>query len=85
MSEETSNESAFTAKDLHTTSADHMFSGALSMFRRRYSQDLNNADLAILGIPFDTATSNRPGARLAKGSQSRLLAVIMGAALAVGV
>lgn len=63
MSEEATNESAFTAPHLHTTSADQMYSGALSMFRRRYSQDLSNADLAIIGIPFDTATSNRPGAR----------------------
>ncbi len=63
MSKESTNESAFTATNLHTTSMDHMYSGALSMFRRRYSQDLSNADLAILGIPFDTATSNRPGAR----------------------
>lgn len=63
MSEEATNESAFTATNLHTASTDHMYSGALSMFRRRYSQDLSNADLAILGIPFDTATSNRPGAR----------------------
>ena len=63
MSEAATNESAFTASNLHTASTDHMYSGALSMFRRRYSQDLSNADLAIMGIPFDTATSNRPGAR----------------------
>ncbi|MEZ5538003.1 MAG: agmatinase [Thiolinea sp.] len=63
MSEEAINESAFSAENLHTTSADHLYSGALSMFRRRYSHDLSQADLAILGIPFDTATSNRPGAR----------------------
>ncbi|CAA6808106.1 MAG: Agmatinase (EC, partial [uncultured Thiotrichaceae bacterium] len=64
MSDDAINESAFAANDLHATSADHMFTGALSMFRRKYSHDLSQADLAILGIPFDTATSGRSGARL---------------------
>nr|CAA6829541.1 MAG: Agmatinase (EC [uncultured Thiotrichaceae bacterium] len=62
MNEET-NESAFITDNLHAANTDNTYSGALSMFRRRYSRDLSNVDLAILGIPFDTATSNRPGAR----------------------
>ena len=59
MSDDAINESAFAANDLYATSADPMFTGALSMFRRKYSHDLSQADLAILGIPFDTATSGR--------------------------
>lgn len=39
------------------------FSGALSFMRRRYTKDLAGADVAIWGVPFDGATSNRPGAR----------------------
>jgi agmatinase len=39
------------------------FSGAQSFMRRRYSKSLAGADVAIVGIPFDGATSNRPGAR----------------------
>lgn len=39
------------------------FGGALSFLRRRYSQDLEGVDVAVVGLPFDTATSNRPGAR----------------------
>jgi agmatinase len=39
------------------------FSGAQSFMRRRYSKSLAGVDVAILGIPFDGATSNRPGAR----------------------
>ena len=31
--------------------------------RLRYSKDLAGVDLAITGMPFDTATTNRPGAR----------------------
>ena len=40
------------------------YSGALSFARRRYSKDLAGVDLAIVGVPFDLATTSRPGARL---------------------
>ncbi|HKJ17761.1 MAG TPA: agmatinase [Xanthomonadales bacterium] len=39
------------------------FGGALSFLRRKYSRDLKDIDVAVVGLPFDTATSNRPGAR----------------------
>lgn len=39
------------------------YSGALSFARRRYTKDLSDAKLAVTGVPFDTATTNRPGAR----------------------
>ncbi len=41
-----------------------VYGGALSFLRRRYSRDLDGVDVAVSGIPFDSATSNRPGARL---------------------
>lgn len=40
------------------------FAGALSFMRRRYTRDLNDVDVVVSGIPFDSATTNRPGARL---------------------
>jgi agmatinase len=42
-----------------------MYSGALSLLRRRYSRDLGDpeVDVVVTGVPFDMATSNRPGAR----------------------
>jgi agmatinase len=40
------------------------YSGVQSFMRRRYTRDLTEAELAIVGIPFDLATTNRPGARL---------------------
>ena len=43
---------------------ENTFSGALSFLRRRYSKDVSNADLAVVGVPYDLATTNRPGARL---------------------
>lgn len=46
------------------TQTEPTYSGALSFARRRYSKDLVGADVAVVGIPFDLATSSRPGARL---------------------
>jgi agmatinase len=37
--------------------------GELSFGRRRYTRDLTGVDLAVVGIPFDAGTVNRPGAR----------------------
>lgn len=43
--------------------AENAFGGVTSFLRRRYTKDLQGADLAITGIPFDQAVTNRPGAR----------------------
>ena len=42
-----------------------MYSGALSFMRRKYSRDLQDAevDVVVTGVPFDLATSSRPGTR----------------------
>jgi agmatinase len=39
------------------------YGGALSFMRRHYAKSAAGADLAIWGVPFDAATSNRPGTR----------------------
>ncbi len=54
---------AFTAKSLYGTQVEHTYSGALSFLRRKYSRDLDGVDVAVTGIPFDLATTNRPGTR----------------------
>ena len=43
--------------------SDPTHAGVVSFARRRYAKDVTGADVAVLGIPFDAATSNRPGAR----------------------
>lgn len=43
------------------------FSGALSFLRRRYTRDLTGVDIAVTGIPFDLATTFRPGTRFGPG------------------
>ena len=56
---------AFTADDPRAVTHDeYMYAGALSFCRRRYARDLAGIDLAIVGVPFDTAVTNRPGCRL---------------------
>jgi agmatinase len=55
---------AFTRASPYGTHAEPTYSGALSFLRRKYSKDLSEADVAVVGIPFDLATTNRPGTRL---------------------
>lgn len=40
------------------------YGGATSFMRRRYTRDLADIDVAVVGIPYDLATTNRSGARL---------------------
>lgn len=39
------------------------FFGANTFMRRPYSRELQNTDIAVLGVPFDLAVCNRPGTR----------------------
>jgi len=54
---------AILRKDLYGTTPEPTYAGALSFMRRKYTRDLKGVDLAITGIPLDTATTNRPGSR----------------------
>ncbi|MEC7368975.1 MAG: agmatinase [Pseudomonadota bacterium] len=49
---------------LGTEGAGMTFGGQLSFLRRQYTQDIAGADVVISGLPFDVATTFRPGARL---------------------
>jgi len=55
---------AFTREDLRGPSFENTFGGATSFLRRRYTKDLTGVDIAVTGIPFDQAVTNRPGTRL---------------------
>jgi agmatinase len=56
-------DSAFRRKNLKGTELEATYAGALSYMRRKYSRDLAGVDIAVTGIPFDQAVSNRPGTR----------------------
>ena len=55
---------AFTRDSLTGLSFENSFGGATSFLRRRYTKDLAGVDVAVTGIPFDQAVTNRPGTRL---------------------
>jgi agmatinase len=55
---------AITRDDLYGTIPEPTYAGATSFMRRKYSRDLEGVDVVVTGIPLDTATTNRPGARL---------------------
>jgi agmatinase len=54
---------AITRDDLYGTTPEPTYAGATSFMRRKYTRDLEGVDVAVTGIPLDTATTNRPGAR----------------------
>ena len=54
---------AFRSPQLAGRDMEMTYGGAVSFLRRNYTRDLSTADVVITGIPFDMATSNRPGAR----------------------
>lgn len=55
---------AFTRDDLKGPSFELTFAGATSFLRRKYTKDLQGVDIAVTGVPFDQAVTNRPGTRL---------------------
>ena len=56
-------DAAFRRAELAGTEIEPSYAGALSFMRRRYTRDLDGVDVAVTGIPFDQAVSNRPGTR----------------------
>ena len=56
-------DNAITRESLYGTTAEPTFAGALSFMRRKYTRDLQGVDVVVTGVPLDTATTNRPGAR----------------------
>lgn len=54
---------AFLRDDLKGITSEPTYAGALSFMRRKYTRDLTGVDLAVMGVPLDTATTNRPGTR----------------------
>jgi len=59
----TGGDSAFTRDSLYGTDVEHHYAGALSFMRRKYTRDLTGVDVVVTGVPFDLATTNRPGSR----------------------
>ncbi len=54
---------AFQRPSHYGLSGELAFAGATSFARRRYSKDLTGVDVAVTGVPFDCAVTNRAGTR----------------------
>ena len=54
---------AINRDSLYGTTPEPTYAGAVSFMRRKYTRDLEGVDLVVAGVPLDTATTNRPGAR----------------------
>lgn len=57
-------DSAITRKGYRGLSYELTFGGVTSFLRRTYTKDLTGVDVAVTGVPFDQAVTNRPGTRL---------------------
>jgi agmatinase len=55
---------AFARPDRKGLAFENAFGGATSMFRRRYTKDLSGVQVAVTGVPFDQAVTNRTGTRM---------------------
>ncbi len=56
-------DNAITRESLYGTTAEPTYAGVTSFMRRKYTRDLTGVDVAVTGVPLDTTTTNRPGAR----------------------
>ena len=54
---------AITRTSLYGTAHESTYAGVNSFMRRKYTKDLTGVDVAVSGVTFDTATTNRPGTR----------------------
>jgi agmatinase len=61
---ERNGEGAFRASGNAERWVEMTYGGTLSFLRRRLTRDLDGVDVAVMGFPYDAATTNRPGARL---------------------
>ncbi len=54
---------AITRDSVHGIRIENSHSGVLSFLRTKYAKDLTGIDIAVTGIPYDLAVTNRPGTR----------------------
>ena len=66
---------AFTASGLLGAAGDPTYAGALSFLRRKLTKTAQASDITVWGVPFDSAVSNRPGARFGPQALRRASAI----------
>ena len=63
MTHKRTTDHAIRRDSLYGTTPEPTYGGVTSFMRRKYVTALDGVDVAVMGVPFDTATTNRPGAR----------------------
>ena len=63
MAKKAASDHAITTNSLLGTGDDSTFSGVMSFMRRKYTKQIDGADMVVWGIPLDTSVTNRPGTR----------------------
>lgn len=63
MTKKSAGDHAILRDSLYGTTSEPTYAGTVSFMRRKYTRDLKGVDLVVSGVPLDTATTNRPGAR----------------------
>lgn len=64
MTEVLKGDGAIRRTSLYGSSIENTYGGVLSFMRRKYTRDLTGVDVAVSGIPLDTAVTFRSGARM---------------------
>lgn len=75
MASKQSSDHAITTQSLYGAAGDNTFAGVTSFMRRKYTKDVNGADVVVWGIPLDTGVTNRPGARFGPQAVRRASAI----------
>jgi len=76
MGKKSASDYAITSNSLLGTGHDATFSGVMSFMRRKYTKDVDGADMVVWGIPLDTSVTNRPGARFGPAAIRRASCIL---------
>ena len=76
MGKKDTGDHAITTNSLLGSGGDPTFSGVMSFMRRKYTKDVEGADLVVWGIPLDTSVTNRPGTRFGPNAIRRASCIL---------
>ncbi|MEM8652332.1 MAG: agmatinase [Pseudomonadota bacterium] len=76
MGKKDKSDHAITAQSLLGSGKDSTFSGVMSFMRRKYTKDVDGADMVVWGIPLDTSVTNRPGTRFGPNAIRQASAIL---------
>lgn len=76
MGKKDASDHAVTATSLMGHGEDATFSGVMSFMRRKFTKQVEGADIVVMGIPLDTSVTNRPGTRFGPNAIRRASSIM---------